>query len=420
MDYMLIVFIISFLIIISGAFFRKIQSISITEPLLALLLGIIVGPDVLNLVKAAAQETEFRILEIACQLTIAMALMATALRLPHRIFRKNATTLSNLSIFGMFLMYLLSSGIFYLLFPDFSVFECMLLGAIITPTDPVVASTLVTGEKAEKYLPAALKNSLSFEAGINDGLAYPLVFLGLYLLGAEAGNLWDWFFEILLFENILSAVLAYFIGIGCGILVKKTHKANYLNRKTLLSFSVAIALFLMAGFELLGMNSIIAVFAGGFSYAKYITADEDLKEQRIQETIERMTTVPVFFILGLMLPWQEWNELGWTALWIVILILFFRRLPALLLLMPFMPQFRKKIYSVLLMGWFGPIGVAALYYAVLSKDQAAFEEAWIIPSLIVAASTLVHGLTSVPLEKLYHDKTTGTNERENLDKRTKQ
>ncbi|MEG9327284.1 cation:proton antiporter [Salinimicrobium catena] len=383
--------------------------------MLALILGVVVGPDVLNLIKSSDPETEFKVLEIACQFTIAMALMATALRLPKHIFRKNATSLSNLVIFGMILMWLLGSGVFYFLFPNFTLFECLLIGAIVTPTDPVVASTLVTGRKAEKYLPAKLRNTLSFEAGVNDGLAYPIVFLVLYLMGAGSGDLGTWFTKVLLYESILCAILAYAVGYGCGFLMKITHKAGYLNAKTLLSFSIAVALLLLGGFHLLKMNPIIAVFVGGFAFAKDITAKEDLKEERIQETMERLTTIPVFFILGLMLPWQEWIKMGWTPVWIIVLILFLKRLPALLLLMPVMPQFRKKIYSVLIMGWFGPIGVAALYYAVLSKNKAHFEEAWIIPSLIVAASTVVHGLTSVPLEKIYHQQTEGTNERENLD-----
>jgi sodium/hydrogen antiporter len=418
MDLMLIIFSISFLIILSGAFFKKIQNISVTEPLLALVLGILVGPDVLNIIESSDSESEFKVLEFACQFTIAMALMATALRLPKHIFRKNATSLSNLVILGMIFMWVLSSGIIYLLLPEFSTFECLLIGAIVTPTDPVVASTLVTGEKAEKYLPEKIRNTLSFEAGVNDGFAYPIVFLALYLLGAEGGgDLGTWFTKVLVYENILCAILAYAVGYGCGSLMKKAHKAGFLNTKTLLSFSIAVTLLLLGGFHLLKMNPIIAVFVGGFAFAKDITANEDLKEERIQETMERLTTVPVFFILGLMLPWQDWYSMGWTSVWIVVLILLFRRLPALLLLMPVMPQFRKKIYSVLLMGWFGPIGVAALYYAVLSKDKAQLEDAWIIPSLIVAASTVVHGLTSVPLEKIYHDSTKGTNERENLDSR---
>ncbi|WP_051286325.1 cation:proton antiporter [Salinimicrobium terrae] len=364
---MLIIFFICLLTILSGAFYEKIQNISVTEPLLALLFGVLLGPDILNIIKSTDSHSEFQVLEIACQFTIAMALMATALRIPTHIFRKNATSLSNLVIFGMIFMWLLGSGVFYLLIPKFSIFECLLLGAIVTPTDPVVASTLVTGRKAEKYLPAKVRNTLSFEAGVNDGFAYPIVLLALYLLGAEGdGDLSQWFTEVLLYESILCAILAYAVGFSCGFLMKKGHKAGFLNTKTLLSFSIAVALLLLGGFHLLKMNPIIAVFVGGFAFAKDITANEDLKEERIQETMERLTTVPVFFILGLILPWQDWFSMGWTAVWIVVLILLFRRLPALLLLMPVMPQFRKKIYSVLIMGWFGPIGVAALYYAVLA------------------------------------------------------
>ena len=419
MDLMLIVFFISFLIVLSGAFFKKIHNISITEPLLALTLGVLVGPDVLSIIKSSDSVSEFKVLEYACQFTIAMALMATALRLPTHIFRKNAATLSSLVIFGMIFMWALSSGIIYFLLPKLSVFECLLVGAIVTPTDPVVASTLVSGEKAEKYLPKKIRNVLSFEAGANDGFAYPIVFLALYLLGAEGGgDLSQWFTKVLLYESILCAILAYGVGYVCGFLMKKTHRAGYLNEKTLLSFSIAVALLLLGGFHLLKMNPIIAVFVGGFAFAKDITSNEDLKEKRVQETMERLTTIPVFFILGLMLPWQEWYSMGWTSAWIVIFILFLRRLPALLLLMPVMPQFRKKIYSVLLMGWFGPIGIAALYYAVLSKDKTHLEDAWIIPSLVVAASTVVHGLTSVPLEKFYHNRIKGTNEGENLESRT--
>ena len=62
------------------------------------------------------------------------------------------------------------------------------------------------------------------------------------------------------------------------------------------------------------------------------------------------------------------------------------------------------------MGWFGPIGVATLYYAIHMHEKGAIDEAWIIPSLIVTASTVTHGLTSVPLEKLYHKRSTRANE----------
>lgn len=53
------------------------------------------------------------------------------------------------------------------------------------------------------------------------------------------------------------------------------------------------------------------------------------------------------------------------------------------------------------LGWFGPIGVAALFYASLSVREAGAEEVWVIASLIVFASVLVHGFSAAPFTKLY-------------------
>src|SRR5690606_5852371 len=212
MDLMMIILLVSLLMIASGAIYHKLEALSITEPFLALLLGIIVGPDVLNIIKSASPREEFEVLKTACEFTIAIALMATALRLPKHIFRKNYVTLSNLVVLGMLLMCFFSAGVFYFILPGLNFFECLLIGAIITPTDPVIASTLTTGKTAKKYLPEFIRNSLSFEAGINDGLVFPLVFLCLLLAGSAGFGLQEWFTCIFLYENILCAALAYGVG----------------------------------------------------------------------------------------------------------------------------------------------------------------------------------------------------------------
>lgn len=402
MDLMLIVFFISLIIILSGAVYNKLESNSITEPFLALLIGVIVGPDILSIIHSAPASEEFKILETACEFTLAMTLMATALRLPQHFFKKNARTASVLVIFGMTLMWLMSSIVFYLILPGFSIGQCLLLGAVIAPTDPVVASTLTSGKMAKKYLPGFLRNNLSFESGMNDGLSYPIVFLALLIAGFASFDLAEWTTRIFLYQNVLCAVLAYLVGTGAGFLMKKSHQAGLMNKKTILPFSLAVSLFLLAGFNAVKMNGIIAVFVGSLAFAKDITSQEELEEKPVQESMERLTTTPVFFILGLMLPWEEWSLLGWKAVSIPLLILFFRRIPVVLSLMQFLPKFRNRIYSSLLLGWFGPIGVATLYYSLLMKEKSGMEDVWIIPSLIVVASTVVHGLTSVPLEKIYH------------------
>jgi sodium/hydrogen antiporter len=57
--------------------------------------------------------------------------------------------------------------------------------------------------------------------------------------------------------------------------------------------------------------------------------------------------------------------------------------------------------DALFLGWFGPIGVAALFYANLSVREAGVEEAWVVGSLIICASILAHGLSATPLTRLY-------------------
>ncbi len=81
-------------------------------------------------------------------------------------------------------------------------------------------------------------------------------------------------------------------------------------------------------------------------------------------------------------------------------MLFLRRLPALLLLRPLLREVGGR-RDTLFLGWFGPIGAAALYYATFSVQQGATEEVWIISSLVICASVVVHGLTATPLTKLY-------------------
>jgi NhaP-type Na+/H+ or K+/H+ antiporter len=61
----------------------------------------------------------------------------------------------------------------------------------------------------------------------------------------------------------------------------------------------------------------------------------------------------------------------------------------------------KSKEDILFLGWFGPIGAAALYYATFSVEEAGIEEAWVVGSLIICASLLARGVTATPLTRLY-------------------
>ncbi|MBK6267384.1 cation:proton antiporter [Marivirga sp. S37H4] len=404
MDLMLVLFFISLFTVTAGAIVKPIQNIFLTQPLLAMVAGILLGPEVLDIIHATSGKERDHILELACKFTIAMALMSTALRIPGNFFRKNYISQSVIVLIGMILMWFSASGLLYWVFTGFSFAECLLFGAIITPTDPVVASTIVSGDNAKKFLPASVRHTISFESGSNDGLAYPIVFYAIFLVQGSEFPLQKWVSHTVLYETVLSAVIALVVGHLAGVVMHRAHKAGYMTEKALLSFSLGLAFLLLAGLETLHMNGIIGVFIGGLGFSRHLEKNEDLKEEKVQESMERIFTIPVFFLFGVFIPWQEWSALGWSAVWIVLLILFLRRIPAFLILKPFLPQFRGKWKEMLIVGWFGPIGVAALFYAILAKEKTGLEAAWAIPALLVFASTIVHGFTSLPLEKLYYKK----------------
>lgn len=416
---MLVLFIVSFLIISTGAVYKKMQEIFLTEPLIAMVAGIIFGPYVLEIIQPESHN-KLQILKTTCEFTIAVALMATALRIQKNFFFKNFLSQTTIVIGGMILMWLSSSYILYLIFDILSIQECLLIGAIITPTDPVIAATIVSGDKAKKYLPSSIRNSISFESGINDGLAYPLVLFGIFLLNNKNFPQEKWLTQTVLYETVLCCIIAYGVGHIAGLVMRKAHKSGIMTTKAVLPYSLGLGFLLLSGLNLLHMNGIIAVFVGGLAFARIIADNEDIEEERVQESMERITTIPAFFLFGLLLPWAGWFSMGWIAVILVVLILFFRRIPAFLAMVPFLPQFKGKIKDALIMGWFGPVGVAAIYYAIHAEEKSFLQDAWIIPSLIVFSSTVVHGITSLPLEEFYHNKKGSQEEKEKEEEQEKE
>ncbi len=116
---------------------------------------------------------------------LAVSLMGVGLRYPARRLRGVLAPTAVLVTAGMFGMAALSAGLVWLLL-GVPVALAVLIGACITPTDPVLASSVVTGKPAEEHLPVRTRQILSEESGTNDGLALPLVLVGVALVMKES------------------------------------------------------------------------------------------------------------------------------------------------------------------------------------------------------------------------------------------
>ncbi|MFE1745340.1 cation:proton antiporter [Coleofasciculus sp. H7-2] len=372
----------------------------ISDPIVALLVGVLLGSSAFGLLDLAEWGKPETILEEGSRLTIAIQLMGVALQLPKAYPLRNWRSLAVLLGPVMLLMWL-SSGLLVYLILGLPFWQAMLIGAVITPTDPVVSTSIVTGRVAEPSLPERLRNIISAESAANDGLAYAFVLLPILILTKPPGEaVFHWLTKTLLWEVAAAVPIGATIGYAAGRLLLWAEANQTIEKQSFLAYTVALSLAVLGFVKLIGSDGILAVFAAGTVLSMIVGGSDRAEEEGVQEAVDRFFTLYIFLLLGLALPWEKWLDLGWKGLFLAISVLLVRRLPALLLLRRFLPQVRG-MQDALFMGWFGPIGVAAIFYAFLSLRRTGVEDAWVVGSLIICASIFAHGLTAVPLAQLY-------------------
>jgi NhaP-type Na+/H+ or K+/H+ antiporter len=142
-------------------------------------------PSVFGLIDLVHWGNPKVILEQGARIAIAIQVMGVALRLPRAYPFTHWHILAVLLGLLMPLMWLISGLLVYLLL-GLPFWVAMLVGSVITPTDQVVSTSVVTGKVAEQNLPERIRHSISAESGANDGLAYPFVLLPILLLTNSA------------------------------------------------------------------------------------------------------------------------------------------------------------------------------------------------------------------------------------------
>lgn len=365
----------------------------VSEPLLALLLGVLAGP-VLGLVDLPHREATGLVLE-ASRLLLAISLMAVALRFPLPGYRSVVRPVGVLLAVAMIGMTVVSAGLTWLVL-GFPVALAVLLGACVTPTDPVLAASIVSGGPAEQQLPARLRQVISGESGANDGLAFVFVVLALSVVtdGSVGTHLGEVVWGVL---GAVSVGLA--IGYAAGRAVMAAEAREDVDEGSLLVFAVVLSVAALGVAQVARTNGVLAVFVAGLAYNAVIGDESRASEQKLDDALTRYLVLPLFFLLGVELPWRDWLDLGWPLAVLAVAVLVLRRLPVVLAL-------RRALglpwRDVVFLGWFGPIGVSALFYLTHSQEEGVRDpRLWAAGSLVVVASTVAHGVTATPGRRWY-------------------
>jgi NhaP-type Na+/H+ or K+/H+ antiporter len=256
--------------------------------------------------------------------------------------------------------------------------QSFLLGALLSPTDPVLSSSVVTNPR----VPRMVRHSLNLESGLNDGLALPAVLAFAYALDPAKSDFVWWRFVL------QDVTIGFAVGIAAGFITALARP----HEKSLYAIGVAFATYALA--HALDGNGLIAVFVCAITLGIRRPDIREAFESQAQDILE-IVKLAIFVVFGSLLTFDGLFHDDFAAVAIVLFTLLLARPIAVLLALI---GTRTDLPTRLFMGWFGPKGVATMTFSllVLGEGIAAGERIFNIAALAVFVSILVHGLTDTP------------------------
>lgn len=272
----------------------------------------------------------------------------------------------------------------HLLFGGLSWEEALLLGAVLSATDPVVSAGVVSA----KQVPERIRHTLNLESGLNDGLAVPFVLFFLVLAsagedpGGEALHLAG--------EALAGALIGVALGLGGGRAsrhlpaggVTRRYEGIYVLGLGLLAYGLA---------ESTIGNGLIAVFVAGIALG---VAEHDLPDdlEVFSENVSSVFQVMTFFVFGALIVGVGYDGGVAALIAFVAFALLIARPVAVTLsfLRDSLPGAQKAFIA-----WFGPKGVASMLFALLVLDSDVPHRSIVfqVAAFTIIASIVVHGLT---------------------------
>ncbi|KAJ1733432.1 hypothetical protein LPJ61_001556 [Coemansia biformis] len=388
------------------------ERLFLSEALVAMVFGIVVGPRVIDVVDPRSFVNVHSFTREFARYVIAIQVMAAGITLPGRYMVRKWRTMSVLLGPVMIVMWLVTAGIIHLMF-KLSFKQSLLIASCAAPTDPILANSVVKGRYAEANVPKNVRDALSAESGVNDGLGLPFLYFALYLLDESYTTrhaIGKWFYWTWCYNILLSTVIGIVVGYIARKLLRLSESYDLIDKESFLSFSIGLAVFIVGCLQLIGSDDILCCFIAGHSFTWDDWFRDETKDAHFQEVLDGLINVTFFIYFGTIIPWDQFTNAElvlapWRLIVAAILVLLLRRLPVVLLLTRFTPAFRNFRQS-LFAGWFGPIGVGAIFFAEIvleeiEKDPDSFHlrSREIIEPIImflIFSSVLVHG-TTLPL-----------------------
>lgn len=361
---------------------RSILSVSV----LFVVAGFLAGDGVIGLLQIDAGNAVFKHL---AELALFSVLFTDGMHVGIRDLRQTWRLPGRALLLGMPLT-LLSTAILANVLTGLEWPSALLLGAALSPTDPVFASALVGREE----VPQRLQRLLNVESGLNDGLALPIVLVLLAVVGAQD-------------VSLLQLLRDIALGVGAGIAIPWL--AIHLRRREVLAavqvyeplFAFSVGLMIYAIATATHANEFLAAFAAGVTVASMST---EVREEfrRFGEIIVELLKLATLLLFGALISPSFFMNMTAGDYVFIAIVLFVTR-PAAIGIAFLRGELNTREWIAA--AWFGPKGFASVVYAILILESGAEQDyhLFLLASLVIVLSIILHSSTDILVVRWFED-----------------
>jgi NhaP-type Na+/H+ or K+/H+ antiporter len=384
--------IVAALVFAWGALSARLERFDVTGPIIFVLAGVLLthGPLAVLSVHPAPE-----LVKALAEVTLVLVLFSDASRVGLRELRADAGVYARLLGIGLPLTIGLGTLLALALFHGMSIWLALLVGAALAPTD----AALGAGMMVNAAVPARIRRLINVESGLNDGIATPFVLVAL--AGAQTA-------EHAHATGPGKAVAELLVGLCVGVavggvggwLVSLARQRGWAAEGFAGSAVLALAICAYASALALHGNGFIAAFIGGLAYG----AMGGRGGARLVPFVEEsgaLVSLLVWLAFGSVVVAAAVEGLTWQiVVYAVLSLTLIRMAPVAVAL----AGARLSRTAVLLVGWFGPRGLASVVFALLALEdlgQHAASQAVAVITVTVLLSVIAHGATADPLARRF-------------------
>lgn len=388
--------IVALALLLVAAVSRRLAGSSLTPTMAFVVIGLLVGPHVLDGIDPAVTGSLVRTLAEA---TLAIVLFSDASRIDLRQLRQGLAIPSRLLGLGLPLTIALGTLIASLIFNQLTLGEAVVLAVILAPTDAALGQAVVT----ERRVPAIVRQGLNVESGLNDGICVPLLFAAVAVADVESHIAGGRGAVSLLLEEVGYGIVggliagaliaAIVIQFGRRELIDPSWRQVIPVAGAALAYGIAVAL---------DGSGFIAAFVAGIAF-RALLGRKPADMNRLNEEVGDLLSGVTFLLFGAILLGPALGELSWNlAAYAVLSLTVVRMAPVAVAML----GTRARAPTVGFLGWFGPRGLASIVFAVLVVETSQLPHEHLLTLavyLTVGLSVFAHGISATPLARRYAD-----------------